>query len=68
MQELALAGVPFGLPQVTFGSKIPAKTLLRWSTEEYKSHFLPRILSGSRTRARTSPPSRLGRSGRAASG
>ncbi len=46
MEELALAGVPFGLPQDTFGVKMLANTLLRWGTEEQKSHFLPRILSG----------------------
>ena len=49
MEELALAGVPFGLPQDTFGVKMLANTLLRWGTEEQKSHFLPRILSGEDT-------------------
>ncbi|MFG2959424.1 acyl-CoA dehydrogenase family protein [Streptomyces sp. NPDC048291] len=49
MEELALAGVPFGLPQDTFGVKMLANTLLRWGTEEQKSHFLPRILSGADT-------------------
>ncbi|MFC8663171.1 acyl-CoA dehydrogenase family protein [Streptomyces sp. NPDC057199] len=49
MEELALAGVPFGLPQDTFGVKMLANTLLRWGTEEQKSHFLPRILSGQDT-------------------
>lgn len=46
MEELALAGVPFGLPQDTFGVKMLANTLLRWGTDEQKAHFLPRILSG----------------------
>ena len=46
MEELALAGVPFGLPHDTFGVKMLAGTLLRWGTEEQKLHFLPRILSG----------------------
>lgn len=49
MEELARAGVPFGLPQDTFGVKMLANTLLRWGTEEQKSHFLPRILSGADT-------------------
>ncbi|MFF4015893.1 acyl-CoA dehydrogenase family protein [Streptomyces sp. NPDC001843] len=49
MEELALAGVPFGLPQDTFGVKMLANTLLRWGTEEQKSRFLPRILSGQDT-------------------
>ncbi|MEU1271864.1 acyl-CoA dehydrogenase family protein [Streptomyces sp. NPDC005799] len=49
MEELALAGVPFGLPQDTFGVKMLANTLLRWGTEEHKSRFLPRILSGEDT-------------------
>ncbi|MET9909014.1 acyl-CoA dehydrogenase family protein [Streptomyces sp. NPDC006476] len=49
MEELARAGVPFGLPQDTFGVKMLANTLLRWGTEEQKSRFLPRILSGEDT-------------------
>ncbi|MFF3850768.1 acyl-CoA dehydrogenase family protein [Streptomyces sp. NPDC002328] len=49
MEELALAGVPFGLPQDTFGVKMLANTLLRWGTEEQKTRFLPRILSGEDT-------------------
>ncbi|MFD3312054.1 acyl-CoA dehydrogenase family protein [Streptomyces sp. NPDC058694] len=49
MEELALAGVPFGLPQDTFGVKMLANTLLRWGTEDQKRHFLPRILSGEDT-------------------
>jgi alkylation response protein AidB-like acyl-CoA dehydrogenase len=49
MEELARAGVPFGLPQDTFGVKMLANTLLRWGTEEQKRHFLPRILSGEDT-------------------
>ena len=49
MEELALAGVPFGLPQDTFGVKMLANTLLRWGTEEHKGRFLPRILSGADT-------------------
>ncbi|WP_033278480.1 acyl-CoA dehydrogenase family protein [Streptomyces sp. NRRL F-525] len=49
MEELALAGVPFGLPQDTFGVKMLANTLLRWGTDEQRVHFLPRILSGEDT-------------------
>ncbi|MFI5820424.1 acyl-CoA dehydrogenase family protein [Streptomyces rishiriensis] len=49
MEELARSGVPFGLPQDTFGVKMLANTLLRWGTEEQKSRFLPRILSGEDT-------------------
>ncbi|WP_405530641.1 acyl-CoA dehydrogenase family protein [Streptomyces canus] len=49
MEELALAGVPFGLPQDTFGVKMLANTLLRWGTDEQKAHFLPRILDGEDT-------------------
>ncbi len=41
--------MPFGLPQDTFGVKMLANTLLRWGTEEQRSHFLPRILSGEDT-------------------
>jgi alkylation response protein AidB-like acyl-CoA dehydrogenase len=46
MEELASAGVPFGLPHDTFGVKMLANTLLRWGTEEQKARFLPRILNG----------------------
>ncbi len=46
MEELARAGVPFGLPHDTFGVKMLANTLLLWGTEEQKAHFLPRILRG----------------------
>ena len=49
MEEMALAGVPFGLPQDTFGVKMLANTLLRWGTDEQRGHFLPRILSGEDT-------------------
>ncbi|WP_405540093.1 acyl-CoA dehydrogenase family protein [Streptomyces sp. NBC_00075] len=49
MEELALAGVPFGLPQDTFGVKMLANTLLRWGTEQQKARFLPRILGGEDT-------------------
>ncbi|MEU1180762.1 acyl-CoA dehydrogenase family protein [Streptomyces sp. NPDC005820] len=49
MEELALMGVPFGLPQDTFGVKMLANTLLRWGTEEQKRRLLPRILSGEDT-------------------
>ncbi|MET7842799.1 acyl-CoA dehydrogenase family protein [Streptomyces sp. NPDC005356] len=49
MEELAKAGVPFGIPQDTFGVKMLANTLLRWGTDEQKLHFLPRILSGEDT-------------------
>ena len=46
MEELAQAGVPWGLPQDTFGVKMLAATLLRWGTDEQRRTFLPRILSG----------------------
>ncbi|MEU1370852.1 acyl-CoA dehydrogenase family protein [Streptomyces sp. NPDC005803] len=49
MEELAKAGVPFGLPQDTFGVKMLANTLLRWGTDDQKLRFLPRILSGEDT-------------------
>ncbi|MET7924372.1 acyl-CoA dehydrogenase family protein [Streptomyces sp. NPDC005349] len=49
MEELAKAGVPFGVPQDTFGVKMLANTLLRWGTDEQKLRFLPRILSGEDT-------------------
>lgn len=64
MEELALAGVPFGLPQDTFGVKMLAHTLLRWGTQEQKSRFLPASSAArtpgargtrSRMRVRTSP-------------
>jgi alkylation response protein AidB-like acyl-CoA dehydrogenase len=46
MEELARAGVPWGLPHDTFGVKMLGATLLRWGTEEQKRTFLPRILDG----------------------
>jgi alkylation response protein AidB-like acyl-CoA dehydrogenase len=46
MEELALAGVPYGEHTDLFGIKMLGSTLLRWGTEEQKARFLPRILSG----------------------
>ena len=46
VEELAKAGVPWGLPCDTFGVKMLGNTLLRWGTEEQKRTFLPRILDG----------------------
>lgn len=61
MEELALAGVPFGLPQDTFGVKMLANTLLRWGTEQQKARFLPassaaRTPGARGTRSRTRVP------------
>jgi alkylation response protein AidB-like acyl-CoA dehydrogenase len=46
VEELAKAGLTFGQHTDLFGIKMLGSTLLRWGTEEQKSYFLPRILSG----------------------
>jgi len=46
VEELAKAGLTFGLHTDLFGIKMLGSTLLRWGTEPQKAHFLPRILSG----------------------
>ncbi|MEU7811683.1 acyl-CoA dehydrogenase family protein [Pseudonocardia sp. NPDC049154] len=46
VEELAKAGVPVGGHNDTFGVKMVGNTLLLWGSDEQKSHFLPRILSG----------------------
>jgi len=45
-EEFYRAGVPTGTGNDTFGIQMVGNTLLQWGTEEQKSHFLPRILSG----------------------
>ena len=45
-EELALAGVPSGGPNDAFSISMLGNTLLRLGTDEQKSHFLPRLLSG----------------------
>lgn len=48
-EEFAKAGVPIGGPNDVFGIQMLGNTLLRWGTDEQKSHHLPRILSGDDT-------------------
>ena len=48
-EEFAKAGVPIGGPNDVFGIQMLGNTLLRWGTDEQKSHYLPRILSGADT-------------------
>lgn len=45
-EEFAKAGVPMGGPNDVFGIQMLGNTLLHWGTDEQKSHYLPRILSG----------------------
>ena len=45
-EELAGAGVPFNGKNDNFSIKMIGNLLLRFGTEEQKSHFLPRIVSG----------------------
>ncbi len=45
-EEFYRAGVPTGSTNDTFSIQMVGNTLLHWGTEEQKSHFLPRILSG----------------------
>jgi alkylation response protein AidB-like acyl-CoA dehydrogenase len=47
--EFTKAGVPTGGPNDNFGIQMLGNTLLQWGTEEQKSHYLPRILSGEDT-------------------
>jgi alkylation response protein AidB-like acyl-CoA dehydrogenase len=46
VEELARAGVMYGGYNDLFGLKMLANTLLLYGTEQQKSHFLPRTLSG----------------------
>ncbi|MFZ4812828.1 MAG: acyl-CoA dehydrogenase family protein, partial [Ilumatobacteraceae bacterium] len=48
-EEFAKAGVPTGGPNDVFGIQMLGNTLLQWGTDEQKSHYLPRILSGEDT-------------------
>ncbi|MCE9622142.1 MAG: acyl-CoA dehydrogenase family protein [Actinomycetia bacterium] len=48
-EEFAKAGVPTGGPNDVFGIQMLGNTLLRWGSDEQKSHYLPRILSGDDT-------------------
>lgn len=45
-EEFARAGVPTGSFNDTFGIQMLGNTLLIWGTEEQKSYYLPRIISG----------------------
>jgi alkylation response protein AidB-like acyl-CoA dehydrogenase len=45
-EEFQKAGVPTDGPNDPFGITMVGNTLLHWGTEEQKSHFLPRIISG----------------------
>jgi alkylation response protein AidB-like acyl-CoA dehydrogenase len=48
-EEFARAGVPTGGPNDVFGIQMLGNTLLQWGTDEQKSRYLPRILSGADT-------------------
>ena len=48
-EEFARAGVPTGGPNDAFSIQMLGNTLLLLGTEEQKSHYLPRILSGEDT-------------------
>jgi alkylation response protein AidB-like acyl-CoA dehydrogenase len=45
-EEFYRAGVPLATENDTFGIQMVGNTILQWGSEEQKSHFLPRILSG----------------------
>jgi alkylation response protein AidB-like acyl-CoA dehydrogenase len=45
-EELERAGVPTGIATDVFSIGMIGNTLLDWGTEEQKSYFIPRILSG----------------------
>jgi len=45
-EEFYRPGVPTGGTNDTFSIQMVGNTLLHWGSEEQKSHFLPRILSG----------------------
>ena len=45
-EELTKAGTPVGGPNDIFGISMLGNTLLQYGTEDQKTHFLPRILSG----------------------
>ena len=45
VDELARAGLPYGVATDTYSVKMLANTLLVWGTEEQKQYFLPRIRS-----------------------
>ena len=46
VEELATAGVPFNGRNDNFSIKMIGNLLLRYGTDEQKSYFLPRIVSG----------------------
>src|SRR4051794_20734872 len=48
-EEFAKAGVPTGGPNDVFGIQMLGNTLLQWGTDEQKTRYLPRILSGADT-------------------
>lgn len=48
-EEFAKAGVPTGGPNDVFGIQMLGNTLLQWGSEEQKTRYLPRILSGEDT-------------------
>ena len=46
VEEFYKAGVPAGTGNDVFGIQMVGNTILQWGTDEQKTHFLPRILSG----------------------
>ncbi len=45
-EEFVKAGAPTGAANDAFSIQMVGNTILNWGTEEQKSHFLPRIISG----------------------
>jgi alkylation response protein AidB-like acyl-CoA dehydrogenase len=48
-EEFTKAGVPSGGSNDAFSIQMLGNTLLQWGTEEQKSHYLPKLLSGEHT-------------------
>lgn len=48
-EEFQKAGAPTGGPNDAFSIQMVGNTILQWGTDEQKSHFLPRIISGEDT-------------------
>jgi alkylation response protein AidB-like acyl-CoA dehydrogenase len=48
-EELEAAGVPTGGSNDAFGIQMIGNTIIEWGTQEQRSHFLPRIISGEDT-------------------
>ena len=49
VEEFAKRGAPTGGPNDIFNIGMIGNTILHWGTEEQKSHYIPRLLSGEHT-------------------